>query len=241
MWNECSCVVVWTFFGAALLRAGITDVFQSCGHCWVFQICWHVEYNTLTASSFRIWSSLAGIPSPPLALLGVMLPKAHKMSGSRWVITPLWLSRSLRLFLYSSSVYSCHLFLISSASVGPYHFCPLLYPSLHEMFPYISNFLEEISSFSHLVFSSISLHYSRNTFSLLAVVWKSPFSWVYLSPSPLPFASLPLSINLHVFIVENVLWDAGKGCCPIGYAHSLKQLKSIFPAPWCDSFESVFL
>ena len=34
------------------------------------------------------------------------------MSGSRWVITPLWLSGSWRSFLYNSSVYSCHLFLI---------------------------------------------------------------------------------------------------------------------------------
>ena len=40
------------------------------------------------------------------------------MSGSRLVITPPWLlSRSWRSFFYSSSVYSCHLFLISSASV----------------------------------------------------------------------------------------------------------------------------
>ena len=39
------------------------------------------------------------------------------MSGSRWVITPSWLSESWRSFLYSSSVYWCHLFLISSASV----------------------------------------------------------------------------------------------------------------------------
>ena len=51
-----------------------------------------------------------------------MLPKAHltshsKMSGSRWVITPSWLSGSWRSFLYSFSVYSCHFFLISSASV----------------------------------------------------------------------------------------------------------------------------
>ena len=44
-----------------------------------------------------------------------MLPKAHltlhsRMSGSRLVITS-WLSGSLRSVLYSSSVYSCHLFL----------------------------------------------------------------------------------------------------------------------------------
>ena len=39
------------------------------------------------------------------------------MSGSRWVTTPSWLTGSLRPFLYSSSVYSYHLFLTSSASV----------------------------------------------------------------------------------------------------------------------------
>ena len=43
------------------------DIFQSCGHCLVFQICWHLEYSTLTASVFMIWNSSAGIPSPPLA------------------------------------------------------------------------------------------------------------------------------------------------------------------------------
>ena len=53
-----------------------TDLFQSCGHCWVFQICWHIEC-TFTASSFRIWNSSTGIPSPPLALFVVMLSKAH--------------------------------------------------------------------------------------------------------------------------------------------------------------------
>ena len=98
-----------------------TALFQSCGHCWVFQICWHIECSTFRASSFRIWNSSTGIPSPPLALFVVMLPKAHltshsRMTGSRWVITPSWLSGSWRSFLYSS-VYSCHLFLICSASL----------------------------------------------------------------------------------------------------------------------------
>ena len=92
----------------------------TCGYCWVFQICWHIECSTFTASSFRIWNSSTGIPSLPLALFVVMIPKAQlnshsRMSGSRWVITPLWLSESWRSFLYSSFVYSCHLFLISSA------------------------------------------------------------------------------------------------------------------------------
>ena len=99
-----------------------TDLFQSCGQCWVFQICWHIECSTSTASSVRISNSSTGIPSPPLALFVVMFSKAHltshsSMYGSTSVIIPLWLSWSWRSFLYSSSVYSCHLFLISSASV----------------------------------------------------------------------------------------------------------------------------
>ena len=57
-----------------------TDFFQSCGHCWVFQICWHIECSTFTASSFRIWNSSAGIPSPPLALFVVMLPSSSEVA-----------------------------------------------------------------------------------------------------------------------------------------------------------------
>ena len=76
-----------------------TNIFQSCGHLWVFQICWSIECSTFTASSFRIWNSSTGIPSPPLALFRVMLPKAHltshyRISGSRWVISHLGEHRS---------------------------------------------------------------------------------------------------------------------------------------------------
>ena len=118
MWDECNCVVVW--YPLALPFSGIgmkTDLFQSCDHCWVFQICWHVECSTFTASSSRIWKSSTGMPSPPLLLFVVMFSKAHltshsRMFGCRWVITPSWISGSWRSFLYSSSVYYCHLFLI---------------------------------------------------------------------------------------------------------------------------------
>ena len=105
-------VIVWQFehslafpfFGIGLKTA----LFQSCGHCWVFQICWHIECSTFTASSLRIWNSSTIIPSPPLALFVVKLPKAHltshsRMSGSRWVIRPsslswLWRSFFVQLF-----------------------------------------------------------------------------------------------------------------------------------------------
>ena len=41
-------------FLSGLLHSIQTDLFQSCGHCLVFQICWHIECSTFTASSFRI-------------------------------------------------------------------------------------------------------------------------------------------------------------------------------------------
>ena len=122
--------IVWQFeHSLALPFFGIgmkTDLFQSCGHLWVFQICWHIECSTFTASSFRIWNRSAGIPSPPLALFIVILPKTHltshsRMSGSKWVITSSWLSGSLRSFLYTSSVFSCHVFfLLGTLQTNPY-------------------------------------------------------------------------------------------------------------------------
>ena len=64
--------IVWYFeHSLALHFFGIgmkTDVFQYCGYCWVFQICWHIRCSTFRTSSFRIWNSSTGIPSPPLAL-----------------------------------------------------------------------------------------------------------------------------------------------------------------------------
>ena len=143
-----------------------TDLFQSCGHCWVFQICWHIECSILTAASSTIWNSSTRILSPPLALFSVMLPKVHlalhsKMSGSRWVITPSWSPGSWRSFLYSSSVYSCHLFLLSSPSVRSIPFLSFIVPIFAWNVPLVSlifflsffspNFLEEITSLSHSV------------------------------------------------------------------------------------------
>ena len=119
VWDEVNCVVVCTFFGIAFL--------WDWNENWPFPVLWPLlSFSTLlaywvqhlTASSFRIWNSSTGIPLPLLALFIVMLSKAHltlysNISGSRWVITPSWLSGSWRSFLYSSSVYSCYLFLIS--------------------------------------------------------------------------------------------------------------------------------
>ena len=167
-----------------------TDLFQSCGHCWVFQICWHIEFSTFTASSFRIWNSSTGIPSSPLALFVVMLSKAHltshsKMCGSRLVITPSWLSGSWRSFLYSSSVYSCHLFLISSAYVGSIPFLSFIEPIFAWNVPLVSLvFLRRSLVFPILLFSSISLHWSLR--SLLSPCYSLELFLLFFLPVYIP-------------------------------------------------------
>ena len=157
-------------------------LFQSCGHCWILQICWHTESSTFTASSFRIWNSSTGIPSSPLAMFVMMLPKAHltshsRMSGSRRVITPSWLYRSWRPFLYSSSVYSYHLFLTSSASVRSILLLSFIEPIFAWNVPLVSLiFLKRFHVFPILLFFSISLHCS-----LKKAFFPFPILWNFLS------------------------------------------------------------
>ena len=104
VWDEWSCVVVWAIFGIAFL--------WDWNENWPFPVLWSLlTFPKLLAYwvqhfhciIFWIWSSSTGIQSPPVALFMVMLPKDYltshsKMSGSRWVITPLWLSGLLGSF-----------------------------------------------------------------------------------------------------------------------------------------------
>ena len=83
MWKECNCMVVWAFFGIAFLGDWNENwPFPVLWPMLSFPIYWYIECSTFTASSFRIWNSSAGIPSPPLALFVVMLPKPT------WLWTP---------------------------------------------------------------------------------------------------------------------------------------------------------
>ena len=99
VWDECNCAVVWAFFGIAF-------------H-WDWNENWPFSSPVATTELskqwkgvqhfhsiiFRIWNRATRIPSPSLVLFIVMLPKAHltshsRMSSSRWVMTPSWLSES---------------------------------------------------------------------------------------------------------------------------------------------------
>ena len=177
-----------------------------------------------------------------------MLPKGpltshSRMSGSRWVITPLWLSGSWRSFLYSSSVYCCHPFLLSSASFRSIPFLSFIVPIFARNIPLLSLiFLKRSLVFPILLFSSVSLHWSlRKAFlSLLAVLWNSAFKCVYLSFSPLPFASLLFSAIckassdnhsafLHFFLLQMILITASYTMSQSFVHSSLGILSDLIP------------
>ena len=143
---EMSAITWWFehFLMLPFLGIGMkTDLFQSCGHCWVFQICWHIECNTFTASYFRIWNSSAGIPSLPLGLFTVT-----------WLQTPGCLT--LNEWSHHHDYLGCEdhfcivLCILATSSsyllllLGLYHFCLYSTHLCKKCFPGISNFLKEV-------------------------------------------------------------------------------------------------
>ena len=127
----------------------------------------------------------------------------------------------MKIFLYSS-VYICHLFLISSASVRSIPFLSFIVPIFAWNVPLESLIFLKISLVFHiLLFSSISFHWplKKAFLSLLAILWNSAFRWIYLSFSPLPFTYLLFSAIckvssdnhfafLHLFFLGMVLITA---------------------------------
>ena len=99
---EMSATVWWFEHSLALPFLGIgmrIDLFQSCGHCWVFQIWWHNEYKTLTASSFRDLDSSAGISLHPLDLLATVFLRPT------WLPTPKCLALGDQAYHHSNPVH----------------------------------------------------------------------------------------------------------------------------------------
>ena len=104
MWDECNCAVLWALSGIAFL--------WDWNENWPFPVLWPLlSFPNLLAYWVRHFKSIIFQDLKQLnwnsitstALFVVMLSKAHltshsRMSGSRWVITPSWLSMAWRSF-----------------------------------------------------------------------------------------------------------------------------------------------
>ena len=202
--------LAWRILSITLLACEMRQVYRSWNILWDWNENWHflvlwpllsfsnllayLKYSTLTTSSFRILNSLDGISSFPLALFIVIFPKVL-LSGYTWMTTLSWLSGSLRTFLFSS-VYSCHLFLISSASVKSLPFLPFIVPILAWNSPLISpTFLKRSLVCSILLFSLFLCNVALRMPSYLSLLFSGTLHSVEcLSLSPLPFTSLFSSV-----------------------------------------------
>ena len=133
-----------------------------------------------------------------------MLSKAHltshsRMSGSRWVITPSWLSGSWRSFLYSSSVYPCHLFLISSASVRSFH---TLWNDHHKSWLLsVTSYYNIIDYFLHAIYDiPVTYFITGNLYCLIPFITFAQFH----IPSFLKTTSL-FSQSMNLFLPKHSL------------------------------------
>ena len=88
-------------------------------------------------------------------------------------------------------MYSCHLFLISSGSIRSLLLLSLIVTILARNVPLISPIFLKQFHLSHSCFLYIAaLLIEEGFLSLLAILWNSAFSWVYLSLSHLFFTCL---------------------------------------------------
>ena len=128
------------------------------------------------------------------------------MSGSRWVITHSWFSGSWRSFLYSSSVYSCHLFLMSSASVRSIPFLSFIELIFAWNVPLASLiFLKRSLVLPSLLFCSISLHWLlKKAFFISLLFFGTLHSDAYIFPFLLYF-SLLFSSQLFVRLPQTAI------------------------------------
>ena len=125
------------------------------------------------ASSFRNLNSSAGIASHPLDLLTAVLLEAHLALQNVW----LWgtnyalvVIRFITIFLYSSSMYTFHLFLISSVSTRSLPFLSFIVPIFGQNASMVfAMFLKRSPVFSRSLYSIIKHCLLKKAFLSLLV------------------------------------------------------------------------
>ena len=124
----------------------------------------------------------------------------------------------VRIFLYSSSVYSCHLFLISSPSVRSRPFLSFTEPIFAWNFPLVALiFLKRSLVFPNLLFSSFSLYFYplflNSSASLMSISFLSFIEPIFAWNVPLVslvFLKRPLVFPFLLFSSISSHWSLKK-------------------------------
>ena len=152
VWDECNCAVVWAFFGTVFL--------WDWNEKWPSSVLWPLlsipnllpywvqHFHSIILKDLKKlnWNSITSTTFVRSAISKAHLTSHSRMSGSRWMITPSWLSGSWRSFLCSSSVYSFLPHLLNIFCLCYAHTISVLHMKCSLG---ISYFLEEMSSLSH--------------------------------------------------------------------------------------------
>ena len=195
---------------------------SSVNYCHLFLLCYAKSLQSCPTLCDPIDSSPPGSPVPEilqartLEWVAISFSSAWKWKVRVKLLSRVWPSATpwtaayqgpLSMRFFQARVQGCHcllqlpllnVFLMSSASVRFLLILSFIVPflawSVHLVYPV---FLKKYLVFSILWFSSLSLYcsFKKAFLSLLAILWNSAFSWVYLSLSPLSFTSL-LSLGI---------------------------------------------
>ena len=176
MWNECNYLVIWIFFGIALLwdwneNWPVLGLWPLLSFSYLLAY-WLQPFNSVIfyGLKYHSWNSITSTSF--VVLLKACLTSHSRTSGSRLVTVPSWLSRSLIRTFFYSSVYSCYVFLISSAFVRHMLILSFIVPIFVWNFPLVSLiFLKRSLFFPTLLFSSIFLHCSLKKVSYLSLLF----------------------------------------------------------------------
>ena len=119
----------WRIFSITLLVCEITAIcgsFNILWHCLFLRLEWKLAFGSSVATAE--FSKFAGI-------LNAALSQHHHTMMCDHTIVVIWV---MKIFLYSSSVYSCLLFLISSVSVRCVPFLVFIVPIFARNIPFVS-------------------------------------------------------------------------------------------------------
>ena len=159
-----------------------TDLFQSCGHCWVFQICWHIECSTFFFYLF-IYLFFKFYFIFKLYIIVLVLPNIKMNLPQVYMCSPSWTLLTPPSPFHPSG---------SSQCTSPKHPVSCIEPGL------ATRFIHDISQHHLSGYNDISLFLTKFYFRLRRREWIVHFVLVVQVTSTPWTAAQQASLSLYI-------------------------------------------